>query len=49
MQSTFMHLPWEKMYLSSIFMNLNSVAIKFALNNHFLPMKLIKAEYKNEE
>lgn len=38
-----MHLPWEEMYLSSIFMNLNPITIKFALNNHFLPMELNKS------
>ena len=35
-----MQLTREVVYLDSVFMDLDAVAIKFALNNNFLPMKL---------
>lgn len=33
-------LPWEVVYFSSILVNLDAIPIKFALNEHFLSMKL---------
>ena len=33
-------IPGEKVYVQSIFMNLDAITIKFALDNHFIAVKL---------